>query len=108
MGWALLAIGGPPAGAQSMADNSLASGGADAAAEAEEQAASKEEEAYARGTHALDEEHWDGAIEAFDSVVRMGGRKADAGLYWKAYAQRKAGRGSEHFNWDRFWGRPAV
>ena len=39
MGWALLAIGGPPAGAQSMADNSLASGGADAAAEAEEQAA---------------------------------------------------------------------
>ena len=95
MGWALLAIGGPPAGAQSMADNSLASGGADAAAEAEEQAASKEEEAYARGTHALDEEHWDRAIEAFDSVVRMAGSKADAGLYWKAYALNKAGRAAD-------------
>ena len=95
MGWALLAIGGPPAGAQSMADNSLASGGADTAAEAEEQAASKEEEAYDRGTHALDEEHWDRAIEAFDSVVRMAGRKADAGLYWKAYALNKAGRAAD-------------
>ena len=93
MGWALLAIGGPPAGAQSMADNSLAIGGADAAAE--EQAASKEEEAYARGTHALDEEHWDRAIEAFDSVVRMAGSKADAGLYWRAYALNKAGRAAD-------------
>ena len=93
MGWALLAIGGPPAGAWSMADNSLASGGADAAAE--EQAASKEEEAYARGTHALDEEHWDRAIEAFDSVVRMAGSKADAGLYWRAYALNKAGRAAD-------------
>ena len=95
MGWALLAIGGPPAGAQSMADNSLASGAADTAAEAEAQAASKEEEAYARGTHALDEEHWDRAIEAFDSVVRMAGSKADAGLYWKAYALNKAGRAAD-------------
>jgi len=54
--------------------------------------ASREDERYERGTEALDEERWDRAIEAFDSVVSMGGRRADAGLYWKAYAQRKAGR----------------
>jgi HEAT repeat protein len=93
MGWALLASGGAPAWTQSMADGSLAGGGADAGAE--EQAASKEDGAYDRGTQALDEEHWDRAIEAFDSVVRMGGRKADAGLYWKAYALNKAGRAAD-------------
>ncbi len=93
MGWALLASGGAPARAQSMADSSLASGWAGAGAE--EQAASKEEETYDRGTQALDEEHWDRAIEAFDSVVRMAGRKADAGLYWKAYALNKAGRAAD-------------
>ena len=58
----------------------------------EEQAASKEDEAYDRGTRALDEESWDAAIGAFDAVVRMGGKKADGALYWKAYAQNKAGR----------------
>ena len=92
-GWALLASGGAPAWAQSMADSSLASAGADAGAE--EQAASKEDGAYDRGTQALDEEQWDRAIEAFDSVVRMAGRKADAGLYWKAYALNKAGRAAD-------------
>src|SRR5687768_2050618 len=57
-----------------------------------EERANREDERYERGTEALDEERWDRAIEAFDSVVNMGGRRADAGLYWKAYAQRKAGR----------------
>jgi HEAT repeat protein/Ni/Co efflux regulator RcnB len=54
--------------------------------------ADREEERYERGTEALDEERWDRAIEAFEAVASMGGRRADAGLYWKAYAQRKAGR----------------
>ena len=57
-----------------------------------EERANREDERYERGTEALDEERWDRAIEAFDSVVSMGGRRVDAGLYWKAYAQRKAGR----------------
>jgi len=93
MGWVLLATGGAPAWARSMADGPLASGWVDAGAE--EQAASKEEETYDRGTQALDGEHWDRAIEAFDSVVRMAGRKADAGLYWRAYALNKAGRAAD-------------
>jgi Ni/Co efflux regulator RcnB len=56
-----------------------------------EERANREDERYERGTEALDEERWDRAIDAFDSVVSMGGRRVDAGLYWKAYAQRKAG-----------------
>jgi HEAT repeat protein len=57
-----------------------------------EERANREDERFERGTEALDEERWDRAIEAFDSVADMGGRRADAGLYWKAYALRKAGR----------------
>lgn len=91
-GVALLAGGGVPLWAQIVAEGSFVSGPADAA---EEQAASKEDEAYDRGTAALDEERWDRAIEAFDSVVRMAGKKADAGMYWKAYALNKAGRAAD-------------
>ena len=93
MGGLLLTGGGGPLWAQSMADGF--SGSLVAHAEAEEQATSKEDEAYDRGTEALDEEHWDRAIEAFDAVVRMAGKKVDAGLYWKAYALNKAGRASD-------------
>jgi HEAT repeat protein/Ni/Co efflux regulator RcnB len=57
-----------------------------------EERANREDERYERGTEALDEERWDRAIESFDAVAAMGGRRVDAGLYWKAYAQRKAGR----------------
>lgn len=60
-----------------------------------EEKADREEELYDRGTEALDEEGWERAVEAFDAVSRDGGRRADAGLYWKAYAQRKAGRSAD-------------
>ena len=52
----------------------------------------REEELYERGTEALDDGAWDKAIAAFDRVVQSGTRRADAALYWKAYAQRKMGR----------------
>ena len=91
VGTALLAGGGAPLWAQVVAEGSFVSESADAA----EEQASKEDEAYDRGTAALDEERWDRAIEAFDAVVRMAGKKADAGLYWKAYALNKAGRASD-------------
>jgi len=91
VGTALLAGGGAPLWAQVVAEGSFVSESADAA----EEQASKEDEAYDRGTAALDEERWDRAIEAFDAVARMAGRKADAGLYWKAYALNKAGRAAD-------------
>ena len=57
--------------------------------------ADREEDFYETGTEALDEEHWDRAMEAFDRVIALGGRRADAGLYWKAYAESKAGRAAD-------------
>jgi HEAT repeat protein len=77
----------------------MALGGAGAPASAEdpqaERRVDREDERYDRGTEALDEQRWDEAVRAFDEVAGMGGRRADAALYWKAYAQRKAGRTAE-------------
>jgi HEAT repeat protein len=85
-GWTLLAGGGAPLWAVT---------GDDDEQEAREAKESREDEAYERGTEALDEEEWGRALEAFESVIRMAGRKADAALYWKAYTLNKAGRASD-------------
>jgi len=50
------------------------------------------EDDYTRGTQALDQQRWQDAITSFDRVVEAKGKKADAALYWKAYALNKLGR----------------
>jgi hypothetical protein len=59
--------------------------------QAAEEDTSKEEDAYASGKDALSDGEYDKAVKAFDSVVGMRGRKADAAMYWMAYALNKAG-----------------
>ncbi len=49
----------------------------------------------ARGQSALDSSRWDRAVAAFDHVIELKGSKADAALYWKAYAQNKLGQRPE-------------
>jgi hypothetical protein len=63
--------------------------------EREEERRTREEEAYERGTEALDEGAWDEAERAFDEVARTDRRRADAALYWKAYAAAKRGQRAE-------------
>jgi HEAT repeat protein len=65
---------------------------AKAAADARNRVENWEEQTYDSGTQALDAAHWDAAIAAFDQVSTGGGKRADAALYWKAYAQNKAGQ----------------
>ena len=48
-----------------------------------------EDAAYAAGTKALNESRWADAVAAFEKVVNSKGNKADAALYWKAYALNK-------------------
>jgi HEAT repeat protein len=55
----------------------------------------EEEEAYSSGQDSLSEGEYGDAIKEFDSVIRMHGRKADAAMYWKAYALNKAGNKSQ-------------
>lgn len=60
--------------------------------DAAEEAAEREDDAYEAGTDAIDEEHWGQAVREFDRVAAMGGKRADAALYWKAYALGREGR----------------
>lgn len=53
------------------------------------------DELYRSGQQALDQARWNEAVSIFGKVAERGGPEADAGLYWKAYAQHKAGRGSD-------------
>jgi HEAT repeat protein len=51
-----------------------------------------EAERYEEGREALDEGEWEEARTAFDEVARLKGSRADAALYWKAYALGKLRR----------------
>lgn len=55
----------------------------------------REFSAYDNGQSALDAGRWDRAISSFDRVIELKGTKADAALYWKAYAQNKLGQRPE-------------
>ena len=61
----------------------------------QEEAEDREQDAYDSGTDAIDEEHWDQAVRHFERVAAMGGKRADAALYWKAYALSREGRRSD-------------
>ena len=79
--------------------------GRDAAQRAAEDAAREKERAqrdrdregsyYEQGQSALDSGKWDRAVSYFDRVIEMKAARADAALYWKAYAQNKQGQRPE-------------
>lgn len=51
----------------------------------------KGDHAYAMGQRALDQRQWDQALTFFEKVEK-GSSRADAALYWSAYAQNKLGK----------------
>jgi tetratricopeptide (TPR) repeat protein len=55
----------------------------------------RENQYYDQGQSALDAGRWDRAVTSFDRVIEAKGTKADAALYWKAYAQNKQGQRPE-------------
>ncbi|HET7293456.1 MAG TPA: HEAT repeat domain-containing protein [Vicinamibacteria bacterium] len=61
----------------------------------EQERIERAEEVYERATDALDVGQWEAAVHSFSEVVRMGGRRADGALYWKAYALGKLGKKAE-------------
>jgi hypothetical protein len=50
-----------------------------------------ESRAYNEGRAAIDKGQWERAIERYSQVVEMKGSRADAALYWKAFAQSRQG-----------------
>ena len=59
------------------------------------QQAGREDADYTAGRQALDASRWEEAIGAFDRSAARKGAVADAALYWKAYAQNRAGHRDE-------------
>jgi HEAT repeat protein len=59
--------------------------------QAADKANPREEELYSAAKDALDDGDYDKAVRQFNDVVNLHGRKADAALYWKAYALNKNG-----------------
>jgi HEAT repeats len=55
----------------------------------------REDELYNRGMQSLDEGKYQEALQQFSAVEDMKGRRADAAVYWKAYANNKMGRRTE-------------
>jgi hypothetical protein len=60
-----------------------------------EQANPREDALYDEAKAALDNGDYDQAVSKFDAVAKMRGRKADAALYFKAYALSKTGNKSQ-------------
>ncbi|HEU4636015.1 MAG TPA: HEAT repeat domain-containing protein [Edaphobacter sp.] len=47
---------------------------------------------YAEGTRAINEGRWSDAETTFTKIASQGGDRADAAMYWTAYAQNKEGQ----------------
>ena len=55
----------------------------------------RENSYYEMGRSALDRRNWQDAINRFDQAAQLKGKRVDAALYWKAYAQGKNGQRAE-------------
>ncbi len=56
---------------------------------------SEEDRLYQEGTTALDDRQWDRAIQAFRRVTSLKRSRADAAMYWTAWALNKQGNRAE-------------
>src|SRR5580698_88275 len=54
-------------------------------------AQSKEETLYSEGTRAINDAHWAQAESIFSNLASQHGARAEAALYWEAYAENKQG-----------------
>jgi outer membrane protein assembly factor BamD (BamD/ComL family) len=52
----------------------------------------REDQLYEQGTKALDDGDWDRAAASFNEIVKSNGARADAALYWVAYAYKQEKR----------------
>ncbi len=56
---------------------------------AQQPASSREDTLYKSGTDALNENRWQQGLDTFTEIIKLNGRRVDAAMYWKAYAQHK-------------------
>ena len=66
--------------------------------EREQRQRERESRLYDQGRDDIDQGRYDRAIERFGDVIAMKGTRADAALYYRAWAQNKAGQRAEALN----------
>jgi HEAT repeat protein len=57
-------------------------------------AQAKEDSLYSEGTRAINDAHWAQAESIFQNLASQHGSRAEASLYWEAYAENKQGNAS--------------
>lgn len=57
-----------------------------------DQAKTQAEAAYQKAMSQIDQSHWDAALKQFRQIAAQYKDKADAAMYWEAYAQSKLGQ----------------
>jgi len=55
----------------------------------------RESSLYSSGSQAIDQGKWQAAVDRFDQVIEMKAKRADAAMFWKAWAQNKLGQRTE-------------
>ncbi len=55
----------------------------------------RESSLYSQGSAAIDQAKWQIAEDRFDQVIEMKGKRVDAAMFWKAWAQNKLGQRTE-------------
>ncbi len=55
----------------------------------------RESSLYSAGSQAIDQAKWQVAEDRFDQVIEIKGKRADAAMFWKAWAQNKLGKRTE-------------
>ena len=50
---------------------------------------------YSDGTRAINDGRWADAEAIFSKIAQQRGERADASIYWKAYAQNKEGKSAQ-------------
>ena len=58
----------------------------------DDEKSAREDELYEDGTDAIDEGQWQKAVDKFDAVINLHGKRTDAALYWKAWAENRLGQ----------------
>src|SRR5271170_7561479 len=54
--------------------------------------ASKDDALYSDGTRAINDSRWGDAEAIFSKIAQQKGERAEASIYWKAYAENKEGK----------------
>jgi HEAT repeat protein len=57
--------------------------------------ASKEDALYSDGTQAINDARWPDAEKIFAKIAQQHGQRAEAALYWQAYAENKEGKSTQ-------------